>query len=681
MCADNPWDDNGSRKASPLELVLRQLYKCKATFAAVFRKVLRASHVGVFWWKLFDLATVILKREDKSVVESRAGQGSLEKLSALLIESSDVWQSIRDSEDFRDNQVRLGNLECSIYELLEIVRDAISRKRPTVLIDGCIGMTREFWPASLDLFAEALCVNALLNQPSHIVVPSEHVLAEMLANVGEWPSEEKGEDEMPKNLTPEVWDLILERYGPFERLIPNLESVCTTNGRIHVWLTKYVIMEVVLMLMLMLMLILILVLVRWLGKISKGGGASAAPRRIYLDATTRYSSGGGKARLGMAFVLVYKNANHGIDHTPILREAKGSREYYVQGERNRTFPTVRALAADVCQRMGWYSTGYVLKEAMDGWIKYGSEISLHQDRSNKGKLELILGFFPDVKKDPTCPLIPGQQNSADSSSSYEAKSSSSNGSSKENIEGEILGWLDGNGSIQSVTKHLVKTLDMGSTQKEKKANTLLGTTLTQIHLHMLKQAQDLQDLRSKVKELREKVDVYEGKPSAIAKCTDDITSSALRSLRPVFCLCFHENHAQQLKDLLKMEKMFDSSSQKLRKAIEGLYAKTLTFPNEFLCPLTHEVLRDPVITKDGHTYERAAIELWLQRHDTSPLTNMVVLRTKEKHNLFIDDRLDDKVLTPNISLRNSILAFTEKHKAMNSNIGLDDDVLDDVKSQ
>jgi len=607
-------------RASPLELVLRQLYKCKATFAAVFRKVLRASHVGVFWWKLFDLATVILKREDKSVVESRAGQGSLEKLSALLIESSDVWQSIRDSEDFRDNQVRLGNLECSIYELLEIVRDAISRKRPTAVprIDKdksirlfwnrFFGMTPEFWPASLDLFAEALCVNALLNQPSHIVVPSEHVLAEMLANVGEWPSEEKGEDEMPKNLTPEVWDLILERYGPFERLIPNLESVCTTNGRIHVWLTK---------------------------ERSRKGAEQAL-----LQGAFTWMLRLGKARLGMAFVLVYKNANHGIDHTPILREAKGSREYYVQGERNRTFPTVRALAADVCQRMGWYSTGYVLKEAMDGWIKYGSEISLHQDRSNKGKLELILGFFPDVKKDPTCPLIPGQQNSADSSSSYEAKSSSSNGSSKENIEGEILGWLDGNGSIQSVTKHLVKTLDMGSTQKEKKANTLLGTTLTQIHLHMLKQAQDLQDLRSKVKELREKVDVYEGKPSAIAKCT--------------------------LKDLLKMEKMFGSSSQKLRKAIEGLYAKTLTFPNEFLCPLTHEVLRDPVITKDGHTYERAAIELWLQRHDTSPLTNM---------------RLDDKVLTPNISLRNSILAFTEKHKAMNSNIGLDDDVLDDVKSQ
>jgi len=29
---------------------------------------------------------------------------------------------------------------------------------------------------------------------------------------------------------------------------------------------------------------------------------------------------------------------------------------------------------------------------------------------------------------------------------------------------------------------------------------------------------------------------------------------------------------------------------------------------------------DPVVTADGHTYERAAIEQWLRVHDTSPMT-------------------------------------------------------------
>ena len=31
-------------------------------------------------------------------------------------------------------------------------------------------------------------------------------------------------------------------------------------------------------------------------------------------------------------------------------------------------------------------------------------------------------------------------------------------------------------------------------------------------------------------------------------------------------------------------------------------------PNELLCPITHKVMVDPVMTSDGHTYERAAIE-------------------------------------------------------------------------
>lgn len=31
---------------------------------------------------------------------------------------------------------------------------------------------------------------------------------------------------------------------------------------------------------------------------------------------------------------------------------------------------------------------------------------------------------------------------------------------------------------------------------------------------------------------------------------------------------------------------------------------------------------DPVFAADGHTYEREAIEAWLQAHSTSPMTNL-----------------------------------------------------------
>jgi len=39
----------------------------------------------------------------------------------------------------------------------------------------------------------------------------------------------------------------------------------------------------------------------------------------------------------------------------------------------------------------------------------------------------------------------------------------------------------------------------------------------------------------------------------------------------------------------------------------------------FICPITHGLMVDPVTAEDGHTYERSAIENWLQRKTSSPL--------------------------------------------------------------
>ena len=44
-------------------------------------------------------------------------------------------------------------------------------------------------------------------------------------------------------------------------------------------------------------------------------------------------------------------------------------------------------------------------------------------------------------------------------------------------------------------------------------------------------------------------------------------------------------------------------------------------PEEFLCPITFDLMTDPVIAADGHTYERRAIEAWFSRARTSPVTN------------------------------------------------------------
>jgi len=46
--------------------------------------------------------------------------------------------------------------------------------------------------------------------------------------------------------------------------------------------------------------------------------------------------------------------------------------------------------------------------------------------------------------------------------------------------------------------------------------------------------------------------------------------------------------------------------------------------NAFLCPITHDIMRDPAVCADGHTYERSAIERWLQRSRKSPMTGQIL---------------------------------------------------------
>jgi len=69
-------------------------------------------------------------------------------------------------------------------------------------------------------------------------------------------------------------------------------------------------------------------------------------------------------------------------------------------------------------------------------------------------------------------------------------------------------------------------------------------------------------------------------------------------------------------------------------------------PDEFKCPITCDLMSDPVICADGHTYDRYAIERWLSQHGTSPKTNA---------------RLPSREVIPNHNLRALIEQFREKH--------------------
>lgn len=57
------------------------------------------------------------------------------------------------------------------------------------------------------------------------------------------------------------------------------------------------------------------------------------------------------------------------------------------------------------------------------------------------------------------------------------------------------------------------------------------------------------------------------------------------------------------------------------KARNSLSAAPSQPPSHFFCPLLKDVMKEPCIAADGYTYDRRAIEEWMENHRTSPVTN------------------------------------------------------------
>jgi hypothetical protein len=90
----------------------------------------------------------------------------------------------------------------------------------------------------------------------------------------------------------------------------------------------------------------------------------------------------------------------------------------------------------------------------------------------------------------------------------------------------------------------------------------------------------------------------------------------------------------------KKRKNIDNESSSNKKIIEKI-------PTEFECPISYDIMNDPVICSDGHTYERGEIIKWLKTNNTSPKTNI---------------KLKNKKLTPNLSLKMLIDDWKENNK-------------------
>ncbi|XP_059278842.1 U-box domain-containing protein 15-like isoform X1 [Lycium ferocissimum] len=94
----------------------------------------------------------------------------------------------------------------------------------------------------------------------------------------------------------------------------------------------------------------------------------------------------------------------------------------------------------------------------------------------------------------------------------------------------------------------------------------------------------------------------------------------------------------KLKKLAGMEETGTSDEPIMPKPLEK--STSIAIPNEFLCPITLQIMTDPVIISTGQTYERESIQQWLDsNHHTCPKTG---------------EPLTHSSLAPNFALKNLI---------------------------
>jgi len=104
-------------------------------------------------------------------------------------------------------------------------------------------------------------------------------------------------------------------------------------------------------------------------------------------------------------------------------------------------------------------------------------------------------------------------------------------------------------------------------------------------------------------------------------------------------------------DYEKKQRMevLDASHKKYKedlKKLKELFKDKI--PTEMLCPITGEIFFDPVMTDDGHSYEKLAIQCWLRDYDSSPVTK---------------GTLKSKTLIPNILLKKLVNDFYDTNQS------------------
>jgi U-box domain len=81
--------------------------------------------------------------------------------------------------------------------------------------------------------------------------------------------------------------------------------------------------------------------------------------------------------------------------------------------------------------------------------------------------------------------------------------------------------------------------------------------------------------------------------------------------------------------------------------------ETIAVPNEFICPITFDVIRYPLVSRYGHVFERRAIVQWLEQDANA---------NGKSHCPLTRQPLSSRDLQPHFSLLRAITTWQQKHK-------------------
>jgi tetratricopeptide (TPR) repeat protein len=113
------------------------------------------------------------------------------------------------------------------------------------------------------------------------------------------------------------------------------------------------------------------------------------------------------------------------------------------------------------------------------------------------------------------------------------------------------------------------------------------------------------------------------------KNIDRVKEEVKKTMETIFITSIENTNLSECLNKKGKKRKFDSTDN--TSSSDEIHDRKIlkSFGDEFICPITMNIMKDPVIAEDGHSYERCAIELWIVNgNKTSPMTNKVLKSPK-----------------------------------------------------